>query len=72
MFAGKTSELLHRVEQYESQGLTVAIVKSNKDTRYSDSHVVTHDGVRKVKQIRELQCNLVNDGSCTYHILHEI
>jgi len=50
MFAGKTSELLQRVEQYESQGLTVAIVKSNKDTRYSDSHVVTHDGVRKVRK----------------------
>ena len=47
MFAGKSSELLRRVASYESQGLTVAIVKSNKDDRYSASHVVTHDGLRK-------------------------
>lgn len=47
MFAGKSSELLRRVSYYESEGLTVAIVKSNKDDRYSARHVVTHDGVRK-------------------------
>jgi len=47
MFAGKTSELLRRVAGYEDQGLKVAIVKSNKDTRYSGSHVVTHDGLQK-------------------------
>jgi thymidine kinase len=47
MFAGKSSELLRRVSYYESQGLTVALVKSNKDDRYSESHVVTHDGTRK-------------------------
>jgi thymidine kinase len=47
MFAGKSSELLRRVSYYESQGLNVAIVKSNKDDRYSASHVVTHDGIRK-------------------------
>jgi len=47
MFAGKSNELLRRVSYYESQGLTVAIVKSNKDDRYSASHVVTHDGFKK-------------------------
>jgi thymidine kinase len=47
MFAGKSSELLRRVSYYESQGLTVALVKSNKDDRYSASHVVTHDGTAK-------------------------
>jgi len=47
MFAGKSSELLRRVDMYESQGLKVAIIKSNKDTRYSESHVVTHNGTQK-------------------------
>ncbi len=47
MFAGKSSELLRRVSHYESEGLNVAIVKSNKDDRYSSSHVVTHDGIKK-------------------------
>ena len=47
MFAGKSSELLRRVAYYESHGLTVAIVKSNKDDRYSTTHVVTHDGDKK-------------------------
>ena len=54
MFAGKTSELLRRVAGYEAQGLTVAIVKSNKDDRYSASHVVTHDGIRKVRPLSVL------------------
>lgn len=47
MFAGKTSELLRRAERYEQQNLNVVILKSNKDNRYSTSHVVTHDGTRK-------------------------
>lgn len=47
MFAGKTSALLQRVAQYESAGLRVAVVKSNKDNRYDAAHVVTHDGCRK-------------------------
>ncbi|KAL6778805.1 THK1 [Auxenochlorella protothecoides x Auxenochlorella symbiontica] len=47
MFAGKSSELLRRVERLEAAGLTVALVKSSKDSRYSNSHVVTHDGVKK-------------------------
>ena len=47
MFAGKSSELLRRVSLYESQGLTVAVVKSNIDNRYATDHVVTHDGTKK-------------------------
>lgn len=47
MFAGKTSELLRRAAHYEAQGLSVAIVKSDKDNRYSGTQVVTHDGVQK-------------------------
>lgn len=47
MFAGKTSELLRRAASYEAQGLIVAMVKSDKDGRYSSDHVVTHDGASK-------------------------
>jgi hypothetical protein len=47
MFAGKTSELIRRVEMYEALGLCVAVVKSSKDTRYSEHHLATHDGVKK-------------------------
>jgi thymidine kinase len=48
MFAGKTTELLRRVAGYEAAGLSVAVVKSNKDDRYCAANVVTHDGLRRV------------------------
>ena len=48
MFAGKTTELLRRVQRYEAAGLSVAVVKSSKDDRYSAAHVVTHDGLKRV------------------------
>ena len=47
MFAGKTTELLRRVQRYEAAGLSVAVVKSSKDGRYSAAHVVTHDGLTR-------------------------
>ena len=48
MFAGKTTELLRRVARYEAAGLSVAVVKSNKDDRYCAAHVVTHNGLKRV------------------------
>lgn len=48
MFAGKTTELLKRVEHRQHQGQSVALVKSNKDDRYDLTHVVTHDGLKQV------------------------
>ncbi|KAK9916005.1 hypothetical protein WJX75_007211 [Coccomyxa subellipsoidea] len=48
MFAGKTSELLRRVEQHEAAGMKVAVVKSSVDTRYHATRVVSHDGQSKV------------------------
>ncbi|KAH7297871.1 hypothetical protein KP509_25G016400 [Ceratopteris richardii] len=44
MFAGKTTALLERVEAEASAGRRVALVKSDKDTRYGLSSVVSHDG----------------------------
>ncbi|KAK9820990.1 hypothetical protein WJX81_002939 [Elliptochloris bilobata] len=44
MFAGKTSELLRRIQVHEAAGRRVAVVKSDKDDRYHRSRLVTHDG----------------------------
>ncbi|PKI69209.1 hypothetical protein CRG98_010414 [Punica granatum] len=46
MFAGKTSSLLHRIESESSNGRSVAVIKSNKDTRYGLDSIVTHDGAK--------------------------
>lgn len=47
MFAGKTSALLQRVEAYEMAGMHVAVIKSDKDNRYSEREIATHDGVKR-------------------------
>lgn len=44
MFAGKTSTLLRRVRDESVNGRRVAIIKSDKDTRYGIESIVTHDG----------------------------
>ncbi|XP_002266298.3 thymidine kinase a isoform X2 [Vitis vinifera] len=46
MFAGKTTTLLRRIQFETSNGRKVAIIKSNKDTRYGLDSIVTHDGVK--------------------------
>ncbi|KAI3456558.1 hypothetical protein Pfo_013221 [Paulownia fortunei] len=44
MFAGKTTTLLKRMKSESSNGRSIAIIKSNKDTRYGLDSIVTHDG----------------------------
>lgn len=46
MFAGKTTELLRRVQLESDNGRKVAIIKSNKDIRYGLDSIVTHDGAK--------------------------
>ncbi|KAK1269335.1 Thymidine kinase [Acorus gramineus] len=46
MFAGKTTALLRRIQAESASGRRVAMIKSNKDTRYGLDSVVTHDGVK--------------------------
>ncbi|KAL5769300.1 hypothetical protein ACOSP7_015851 [Xanthoceras sorbifolium] len=46
MFAGKTTTLLRRIQAETEKGRSVAVIKSNKDTRYGLDSVVTHDGVK--------------------------
>jgi thymidine kinase len=47
MFAGKTSRLLKEAEELEEQGCVVLLLKSHVDSRYSTSHITTHDGKKK-------------------------
>ncbi|KAL3643318.1 hypothetical protein CASFOL_014133 [Castilleja foliolosa] len=44
MFAGKTTTLLKRMKTESTNGRSVAIIKSSKDSRYGLDSIVTHDG----------------------------
>ncbi|XP_074577242.1 thymidine kinase-like [Curcuma longa] len=46
MFAGKTTTLLRRVLAEKNTGRNVAVIKSDKDTRYGLDAIVTHDGAK--------------------------
>ena len=56
MFSGKTSRLLRETAELERQGVTdILLLKSDKDSRYSSDHIVSHDGVlKKCFAVREL------------------
>mmetsp|Transcript_32360 Transcript_32360/g.32976 ORF Transcript_32360/g.32976 Transcript_32360/m.32976 type:complete len:236 (+) Transcript_32360:157-864(+) len=48
MFAGKTTELLKRIQHYKSRRLNPLLITSNKDNRYSNtngeySNIISHD-----------------------------
>lgn len=44
MFSGKTTTLLRRILAEKQTGKKIAVIKSNKDTRYCTESIVTHDG----------------------------
>jgi thymidine kinase len=46
MFAGKSTELLRRVERAQAEGREALVAKPARDTRYALDAVVTHDGAR--------------------------
>ena len=43
MFSGKTEELIRRLKRARIANLKVEIYKPQVDTRYHESHVVSHD-----------------------------
>lgn len=45
MFAGKSTELIDRVERSKLAGLSCLVIKYSKDTRYSEERLATHDEV---------------------------
>jgi len=46
MFAGKTSELIHRLETARRRGQDVVAFKHAIDRRFSSTEIVSHDGLR--------------------------
>ncbi|KAF8410831.1 hypothetical protein HHK36_003368 [Tetracentron sinense] len=46
MFAGKTTALIRRLKSESNNERSVAIIKSNKDSRYGLDSIVTHDGAK--------------------------
>src|SRR5450759_1110463 len=45
MFAGKTSTLIKKLEDYAKKGKRVEVLKPTRDTRNSTIEIVSHDGV---------------------------
>lgn len=56
MFAGKSTELIRRVQTLAFAKKKVAIFKPSVDTRYSETEVVTHDG-------NKIKCYSIKDPS---------
>ena len=46
MFAGKTEELIDRIEAAEQKGFVVEVFKPILDIRYAEAHIVSHNGRR--------------------------
>jgi thymidine kinase len=44
MFAGKSSELIRRARVAQEAGLKIKVFKPQKDTRYSNFHITSHNG----------------------------
>ncbi|KAL0718282.1 hypothetical protein Bca4012_067604 [Brassica carinata] len=44
MFSGKTTTLLRRILAERESGKTIAVIKSDKDTRYCAESIASHDG----------------------------
>jgi len=47
MSAGKTSELIRRIERYEIADRKCVVIKYINDTRYSENEIFTHRGASK-------------------------
>lgn len=53
MFAGKTSAIVQNYRRYTRAGRRVVVINHSFDTRYSKTHISTHDGV-------EIPCQFVD------------
>lgn len=59
MFAGKTTSLIRRVKELESQGKKVKVFKPSIDNRYGESVICTHDKLSlnacSIKRLEEIK-----------------
>lgn len=65
MFAGKTTELIRRIEVFNKGGKKVTSFKPAKDNRYDDEQIATHDGKTSqafpINSLKELLQKLPSD-----------
>lgn len=61
MFAGKTTSLIRRTKELESQGKKVKIFKPSMDDRYGENVICTHDKLEltaySIKNLKELDAD---------------
>ena len=60
MFAGKTTAFVRKIKEFQAQGKRVGVFKPALDLRYSDQHVVTHDGLSVQAQLIDSDLRNVN------------
>lgn len=67
MFAGKTTELLRRIDAARRSGERILVAKPARDTRYSEAHLVSHAGARTeavpIGAVGELVARLGSDDA---------
>ena len=69
MFAGKSTELLRRVEIYESAKNKVLCVKYSHDIRYSETGICTHDKQHKKATVCLDLLHLEDVVLCNYDVI---
>ena len=64
MYSGKTTRLLERYRRYKIAGKNCLLIKFNRDKRYSNEQIVTHDkitydafSVGRLEDVNEIICN---------------
>ena len=57
MFSGKTEELIRRIRRARIAQLPISIYKPKIDSRYSESHIVSHNKSEMQSQILECRRN---------------
>lgn len=63
MFSGKTTELIRRISRYDRAAMKTIVIKPIKDTRYSNTEVVTHEDLHGDKR-RIDAVSVDNLGQC--------
>ncbi len=62
MFSGKTTTLLQMADYYREQGYFTLFAKPAIDTRYSKTHIVSHDG-------EMIDCDIIKNSAGLYDFL---
>lgn len=64
MFSGKTTAMIKKVKELESQGKKVRVFKPARDNRYSENFIYTHDRVsfkaHNIKNLKEAEVKCVD------------